>query len=161
MLLFPQPFRVEVRCCFNHFDTSGVALLQRAVTRLNGAPPQAMLPLRWVCPGKLAASQAKTLSFSPMGHCAARQSRSSSRMSNAEKPTGACAWCMEPAFGVVVPVGCASSVNGMAGRQQSRGKSVCSYIRSRWVRPHCSGAIGVAESTGAPASSSCDTNAWR
>ena len=30
---------------------------------------------------------------------------------------GACAWCMEPAFAVVVPVRCASSVNGMALRR--------------------------------------------
>jgi len=38
MLLSPATFRRKVSRCFNHFDTSGVALLQLAMTRLNGAP---------------------------------------------------------------------------------------------------------------------------
>jgi hypothetical protein len=124
-------------------------------------PPQAMLLLRWACPGKRAASRGKTLLCSPMARCVAPLARSCCPMSTAEKPMAAYAWCMGPAFAVVVPVGYVSSVNGMGVRQQSRGRSVCYYIRSRWVAHHCSGAIGAAESTGAPASSSCDTNAWR
>jgi hypothetical protein len=63
------------------------------------------MPLRrWVLHGKQAASQAKTFVSSPMGRCGVLPNRRCSRMSNAEKPTGACAWCMEPAFAVVIPV---------------------------------------------------------
>ena len=109
-------------------------------------PPRAMLPLRWACPGKLAASPAKTLLSSPMGHCVAPLTRSCSRMSNAEKPMAACAWCMAPAFTVVVPVRCASSVNGMAVRRQSRAREVGCCIRSRWVQPHCGFALLPPES---------------
>jgi hypothetical protein len=29
-LVFPHSFRVKVRCRFNHFDTSGTALMQLA-----------------------------------------------------------------------------------------------------------------------------------
>lgn len=37
MLLSPLTFRRKVRCCFNHFDTNGVALSQQAQMHLNGA----------------------------------------------------------------------------------------------------------------------------
>jgi len=37
MLLSPASFQRKVSRCFNHFDTSGAAPLQQAMTRLNGA----------------------------------------------------------------------------------------------------------------------------
>src|SRR5213082_1441528 len=43
MLLSPQSFRLKVRCCFNHINTSGVALLQLTETRLSGARIQRLL----------------------------------------------------------------------------------------------------------------------
>src|SRR5437660_7787763 len=43
MLLSPQSFRLKVRCCFNHINTSGVALLQLTETRLSGARMQRLL----------------------------------------------------------------------------------------------------------------------
>jgi hypothetical protein len=49
MLLSPWIFRPEVRYCFNHFDTSGVALAQQAKTRLNGALVFLMLCLARLC----------------------------------------------------------------------------------------------------------------
>jgi hypothetical protein len=68
-----------------------------------------------------------------MGRCVAQLPRSCCRMSNAQKSMAACAWCMEPAFVVVVPVCCTSSVSGMATPRQSRLRSVCCCIPSRWV----------------------------
>jgi hypothetical protein len=41
----PTPFRAEVRCCFTHFDTSGVVHPQQAVSRINGALSLALLYL--------------------------------------------------------------------------------------------------------------------
>jgi hypothetical protein len=82
----------------------------------------ALLPRRWAWPGKLAASQARTLLSSPMGRSGVLLNRQCSRMSNAEKPTGAYAWCMEPAFTVVVPVPCVSNASGMATLPQSRAR---------------------------------------
>src|SRR5438874_11319431 len=43
MLLSPQSFRLKVRCCFNHINTSGVSLLQLTETRLSGARIQRLL----------------------------------------------------------------------------------------------------------------------
>lgn len=43
-------------------------------------------------------------------------------MSGVERPMGARAWCMQPAFTVVVPVLYVSSVNGMAVRQPNRAR---------------------------------------
>jgi hypothetical protein len=43
MLLSPQSFRLKVRCCFNHINTGGVALLQLTETRLSGARMQRLL----------------------------------------------------------------------------------------------------------------------
>src|SRR5437764_8452319 len=43
MLLSPQSFRLKVRCCFNHINTSGVTLLQLTETRLSGARMQRLL----------------------------------------------------------------------------------------------------------------------
>jgi hypothetical protein len=51
MLLSPHPFREKVRCCFNHLDISGIALLQQAVTRLNGAQPHGFFCLSSVRDG--------------------------------------------------------------------------------------------------------------
>jgi IS1 family transposase/transposase-like protein len=49
MLPSPATFRRKVSRCFNHFDTSGVALPQQAKTRLNGALFFLMLSLAWLC----------------------------------------------------------------------------------------------------------------
>ena len=89
------------------------------------------------------------------------RTRSCSRRSNAEKPMGACAWCMEPASAVVVPVPCASSANGMAGQRQSRARSVCCCIRWWSALPRSSGVTGVEEFIGVPASNCFATNGWR
>src|SRR5438874_468094 len=39
----PSILSVKVRCCFNHINTSGVALLQLTETRLSGARMQRLL----------------------------------------------------------------------------------------------------------------------
>jgi hypothetical protein len=84
--------------------------------------PPAMLLRRWVPHGKQVASQARTFVSSLMERCCVLLNRRYSRMSNAEKPTGACAWCMEQASAVVVPVPCVSNASGMATPPQSRAK---------------------------------------
>jgi len=66
-----------------------------------------------------------------------QQGRSLLPRSGVEKPMEACAWCMRPASAVVVPVRCASSVNGMATPPQSRARSACCCILSRLVLPRC------------------------
>jgi hypothetical protein len=114
--------------------------------------PPAMLLGRWVLHGKRAASQARIFVSSPMERCGVLLNRRCSRMSNAEKPMGACAWCMEPAFAVVVPVPCVSNASGMALLTQSR---------SRLVLRRFSGGIGAGESTDAPVSNSCETSGSR
>src|SRR5256885_12943652 len=53
------------------------------------------------------------------------------------------------------------SVSGMDKQPRSRVASVSCSIRSGWVPRRCSGEIGVAENTGVPVCSSCDTNASR
>jgi hypothetical protein len=87
---------------------------------LHTAPPSGYAPLAWACPGKLPTSRAKTLPSSQMGRCVAPPTRSFPRMSSGEKLTGACTSCMEPASAVVVPVRCATSVNGMGVLRRSR-----------------------------------------
>jgi hypothetical protein len=69
--------------------------------------------------------------------------------------------CMEPAFTVVVPVRCASSVNGKAAPPKSRARSACCCIRSPLVLPRCSGGIGADENTDVPVCNSCGTNVSR
>ena len=99
------------------------ALPLRAKRRLTLLlPPRGMDQQPWPCPGRLAASRVKTLPFNPMARCAVRLANRWLRMSGAEKPTGACVWSMRPVSGVVVPVPCASSANGMAGRRPNRVK---------------------------------------
>src|SRR5713226_9580272 len=115
-------------------------------------PPPAMLPRRWACPGKLAASQAKTLLSSPMGHCGVRLIRSFSPMSSAEKLTGACASCMEPVSAGAVPVRCASNASGRAAPPRSRARSACSCIRLWSGRRRFSGVTGVGGSIAGRAS---------
>ena len=73
----------------------------------------------------------------------------------------ACGWCMLPAFGVVGPVRCASSVNGVAPQRQSHGRSACCCIPWWSVPRRSCGVIGVEGSIGRLASSSCATNGWR
>src|SRR5713101_4039039 len=124
-------------------------------------PPPAMLPRRWACPGKLAASQAKTLLSSPMGHCGVRLIRSFSPMSSAEKLTGACASCMEPVSAVAVPVRCASNASGRAAPPRSRARSACSCIRLWSGRRRFSGVTGVGGSIAGRASSWSASNASR
>ncbi|GHO90089.1 hypothetical protein KSF_001370 [Reticulibacter mediterranei] len=90
---------------------------------LHTTPPSGYVPRAgWACPGKQVASQARIFLFSPMARCGVLLTRGWSPMSNVEKLMAACAWCMEPAFAVVVPVRCANSVNGMALQRQSRAK---------------------------------------
>jgi hypothetical protein len=121
----------------------------------------AMLPHTWACPGKQLAFRARTLLFSLMGPCGARLRRNSSHMNTAEKPMGACVSCMEPAFAIVAPAHCASSVNGTAALPKSHARSACCCILSRWAPHRYFGGTGVAENTGAPVCSSCDTNTSR
>jgi hypothetical protein len=87
-----------------------------------------MLPLMWACPGKLAASRAKTLLSSPMGRSVARLPRSFSRMSSVEKPMEACALCMEPASAVAAPVRYVRSANGRAAPPRNHARSACCCI---------------------------------
>ena len=77
-------------------------------------PPRATDRQKWPCPGNKTASQGETLLSSPMGRCAVPPTSHWWPTLGAEKPMGACAWCMRPASAVVVPVPCANSVNGMA-----------------------------------------------
>ena len=83
---------------------------------------QALLPLRWACPGKQTASLVKTFLSSRMGRCGVLLANRWLPMSNAEKPMGACASSMRPVFVVAVPVPCASSVNGRAAPPRSRAR---------------------------------------
>jgi hypothetical protein len=82
-------------------------------------------------------------------------------MNSAEKPMGACASCMEPAFAVVVPVYCASSASGMALPQQSRARSVYSCIPSPSGVSLSSGMTGAGDSIGEPVCSWCVINTSR
>jgi len=141
-------------------------LLPAACRRASRLPPHpfphlGMARLPRPPPGKRGASRAKTFLSSLMELSAVQQESLFTPRNGVQKPMAVCAWCMRPASAVVVPVRCVSSVNGMALRRQNRARSVCCCIRSRWVLPRCSGAIGAVESTGALVSSSCDTNASR
>jgi hypothetical protein len=117
-----------------------------------------MLPLTWACPGKQVAFRAKTLLFSLMGHCGALLSRNSSHMNTAEKPTGACVSCMEPAFAIVAPAHYASSVNGTAAPPKSHARSACCCIPSKLGRLPCSGVTGGAGSIDGHVCCSCTVN---
>jgi hypothetical protein len=112
-------------------------------------------------PGKRGVSPEPTFLVSPMARSGVRLANTCSRMNGAVKPMEACAWCMEPASAVAVPVLCANSVSGMAARPQSHARSACCSIRSRWVPPRSCGEIGAAQNTGAPACSSCAINVLR
>ncbi len=79
-------------------------------------------------------------------------------MSNVEKPTEVCVWCMEPAFAIVVPARCESLASGKAAPPKSHAREAGSCILSRLVRLHSSGEIGAEENTDADVSSSCNTN---
>ena len=70
--------------------------------------------------GKLAASLAQTFLSNQMGRSGAQQGSRFTPMSGVEKPMAACAWSTRPAFAVVAPARCASSVNGMAPPPRSR-----------------------------------------
>jgi hypothetical protein len=72
----------------------------------------------------------------------------------------ACVWCMPLGSQTVVPVPYASSVSGMA-RRRGRAGSASSFLGCGLARHLCSGAIGVADSIGAPACSSCAVRGWR
>ena len=77
-------------------------------------PPRAMASPRLPHPGKLAASLGRTLPSSLTGRCAAQPISHLWHTSGAGKLMEACAWSMRPVSAVVVPVLCATSVNGMA-----------------------------------------------
>ena len=94
-------------------------LLRCTRPKSSSLPPRAMAGPRLPHPGKLAASPGRTLPSSPTGRCAVQPISHLWHMSGARKPMEACAWSMRPASTVVVPVPCASSVNGMAALPQS------------------------------------------
>ncbi len=83
-------------------------------------PPRAMASPRLPHPGKLVASLGRTLPSSLTGRCAVPPISHLWHTSGARKPMEACAWSMRPASAVVVPVPCATSVNGMAALPLSR-----------------------------------------
>ena len=112
-------------------------------------------------PSKWGVSPEPTFLSSPMGRSGVQRGSRLLLMSGAGKPMAACVWCMAPAFAVVVPVHCAHSASGMAAPPQSRARSACCCIRSRWGLPRCSGGIGVGGFIVAPASACCATNGWR
>ncbi len=85
-------------------------------------PPRAMRLLMWACPGKRAASRARTFLSSLMERCVVPPTSNFLHMNTVEKLMGACASCMGPASAVVVPVRCVSSVNGMGEQRQSRAR---------------------------------------
>src|SRR6266700_1356916 len=92
--------------------------------------------------------------------CPANQTRIA-HTNGARKPMGVYAWSMPPASAVVVPVPCASSVNGMAALPRSPARSAYSCIRSSSALPRYSGATGAGERSDAPVCNSCDTNTSR
>jgi hypothetical protein len=75
-----------------------------------------------LCPGKLAASQGKTLPSNRMGLCVVQQANHWWHMSSAGKPMAACAWSMQPVSVVAVLVLCESLANGKAAPPKSRAR---------------------------------------
>ncbi len=71
-------------------------------------------------PGKLDASQARTLPSSRMELCAARLANPSSLRSGAENKEAPCVSSMRPGSQIVAAVGCGCSVNGTASRRSTR-----------------------------------------
>ena len=69
------------------------------------------------CPGKLAASRVATLPLSQMARCVVRPGSTCVSTSNAEKPMGACAWCMPP-----LPVAGAVSMAGQCHQEATSGQ---------------------------------------
>ena len=124
--------------------------------------PVAMASPRLPPPGKLAASEAQDFALQPDGtlRCPANQTRIA-HTNGARKPMGVYAWSMPPASAGVVPVPCASSVNGMAALPRSPARSASCCIRSSSALPRYSGATGAGERTDAPVCNSCDTNTSR
>jgi hypothetical protein len=145
----PCAWNWDISCTLTRSARPNLLLLSHLLHRTQ-RPPRAMLLLTWACPGRLAASRARTLLCSPMERCVARLPRSCSCMSNAEKPMEACASCMEPASAVVVPVCCASSASAMATPQQSRAREVASCIPSPSEVRLSSGMTGAGDSIGEP-----------
>lgn len=123
--------------------------------------PRATLHLRWARPGKLVVSPVKTLRSSLMERSVVQQTRSSSRMSSAEKPMEACVWCMALAFAVVVRVPSVNNASGRVAPPGSLARSACSCIPSQLVRLRCSGEIGAADFIDAPVCNLSTTNASR
>jgi hypothetical protein len=74
-------------------------------------------------PWKAGRFSGQDFAFQPDGtlRCPADQKRIA-RTNDAGQPMEACAWSMREVTAVVVPVPCASSVNGMAGQRQSRAR---------------------------------------
>ena len=134
---------------------------QLPAVRPHPLPPPGMAHPPAPLPGKRGASPEPTFRSSRMAHFSVPQGSRFGSRSGVGKLTEVYAWSMRPVFATAVPALCANSVNGMAAPPRSRARSASSCIRSRWVLPHCSGATGAAESTGAPACSSCDTNVSR
>jgi hypothetical protein len=89
---------------------------------LRHRPHKGLGKLPWPCPGKRAASRGKILSSNRMARFTVQQVRSFVPMSGAERPMGACAWCMRPASGVAALVLCANSANGKGTPLRSRAR---------------------------------------
>ena len=148
--------------CSSRSRCAPPSLLQRPASPTNSSPaPVAMASPRLLLPGKLAGSRGRTSLCSPMARCAVLPIRPFRSTNGARKSMAACGWCMPPAFGVVGPVRCVSSVNGVAQQRQSRARSASCCIQWWSVRRRSCGVIGVEGSIGGPASSSCATNGWR
>lgn len=133
----------------------------RPAPRPHPLPPRDMGHLLPPPPGKRAGSAEPTFLSSLMGHCAVPPGSRFTSRSDVARLMAVCAWCMPPAFATAAPVRCVSNVNGMAARPQSHARSACCCIRFASVSPHYSGAIGGAETTGAPVCSSPDSSASR
>jgi len=73
-------------------------------------------------PGKRIALLELNFLSSPMGHCIVQQAARLHSRSGGKRLMGACGWCMPPAFAVVVPVSCVSSVSGKAAPPKSRAR---------------------------------------
>ena len=93
----------------------------------NKPPPRllhrAMGRSQKLCPGKRAASRVATLFLSQMAHSSAQRGSPCTPTSGAEKPMGACAWSMRPAFAVAAPAKLAGAVSMAGPRHQEASSS--------------------------------------
>jgi hypothetical protein len=110
----------------------------------------AMRPLTSACSGRPAAFLVRTLHSSPMARSSVPLTRSCFRMNTAEKPMGACAWCMEPASAVAARVRFVRSVNGRGAPPANHARSASCCIHWLPGMRRFSGGTGAAESIDVP-----------